>query len=119
MAKDYSRVFELENEPSEFVETPVLRKKFRVTIDVEATLASGPQGETLLPSPEDVPNRGTYGATAGPPRARRPALPLPGSGVRGHSDISGSAIRGNTEQSRAESRLEMRDLQPGANPHNP
>jgi hypothetical protein len=54
MAKDYSRVFELENEPSEFVETPVLRKKFRVTIDVEATLASGPQGETLLPSPEEV-----------------------------------------------------------------
>jgi hypothetical protein len=54
MAKDYSRVLKLENELSEFVETPVVRKKFRVTIDVEATLASGPQGETLPPSPEEV-----------------------------------------------------------------
>jgi hypothetical protein len=53
-AKYYSRVLKLENEPSEFVETPVVRKKFRVTIDVEATLASGPQGETLPPSPEGV-----------------------------------------------------------------
>ena len=40
MTKDYSRVFKLENEPSKFVETPVVRKKFRVTIDVEATLSS-------------------------------------------------------------------------------
>jgi len=31
-----------------------VRKKFRVTIDVEATLASGPQGGMLPPSPEDV-----------------------------------------------------------------
>ena len=54
MTKDYSRVFKLENEPSKFVETPVVRKKFRVTIDVEATLASGPQGGMLSPSPEDV-----------------------------------------------------------------
>jgi hypothetical protein len=54
MAKDYSRVLKLENEPSEFVETPVVRKKFRVTIEVEATLASGPQREMLPPSPEGV-----------------------------------------------------------------
>ncbi len=54
MAKDYSRVFKLENEPSEFVETPIVRKKFRVTIDVEATLASGTQGGMLPPSPEDM-----------------------------------------------------------------
>jgi hypothetical protein len=54
MAKDYSRVFKLENEPSKFVETPVVRKKFRVTIDVEATLASGPQREMLPSSPEEV-----------------------------------------------------------------
>ena len=54
MAKDYSRAFNLDNGPSELVETIVVRKKFRVTIDVEATLASRPQGETLLPSPEGV-----------------------------------------------------------------
>ena len=54
MAKDYSRVAKLENEPSKFVETPVVRKKFRVTIDVEAALASGPQGGMLSPSPEKV-----------------------------------------------------------------
>jgi hypothetical protein len=55
MARNYSRVFKLENESSEFVETPIVRKKFRVTmIDVEATLASGPQGGMLPPSPEDV-----------------------------------------------------------------
>jgi hypothetical protein len=47
MTKDYSRVFKLENEPSKFVETPVVRKRFRVTIDVEAALASGPQGGML------------------------------------------------------------------------
>jgi hypothetical protein len=54
MGKDYSRVFKLENGPSELVETPVVRKKFRVTIDVEATLASGPQGGMLPPSPEGM-----------------------------------------------------------------
>jgi hypothetical protein len=54
MAKDYSRVFERENGPPEPVETPIVRKKFRVTIDVETTLASGPQGGMLPPSPEKV-----------------------------------------------------------------
>ena len=54
MARDYSRVFKLENAPSESFETPVVRKKFRVTIDGEATLASGAQGGMLSPSPEDV-----------------------------------------------------------------
>ena len=49
MTKDYSRIFKLENEPSKFVETPVVRKKFRVTIDVGATLASGPHGGMLPP----------------------------------------------------------------------
>ena len=54
MAKDYGRVFKLENGPSELVGTPGVRKKFRITIDVEATLASGPQREMLPYSPEDV-----------------------------------------------------------------
>ena len=54
MAKHYSRVFKLDNGSSELVETPVVRKKFRVTIDVEATLASGTRGETLPSSPEGV-----------------------------------------------------------------
>jgi len=49
MTKDYSRIFKLENEPSKFVESPVVRKKFRVTIDVGATLASGPHGGMLPP----------------------------------------------------------------------
>jgi hypothetical protein len=81
MAKDYSRVFKLENGPSELVETPIVRKKFRVTIDVESTLASGPQGGMLPPTPEGVCHtEGTCGATAGPTRARRPAPALPGSG---------------------------------------
>lgn len=43
-----------ENEPSISIDYPVVRKKFRVTIDVEATLASGPQGGVLPPSPEYV-----------------------------------------------------------------
>ena len=54
MARNYSRVFKLENEPSESVEASIVRKKFRVTIDVEATLVSGPQGGMLPPSPEKV-----------------------------------------------------------------
>jgi hypothetical protein len=60
MAKDYSRAFNLDNRPSELVETTVVRKKFRVTIDVEATLASKPQGETLLHSPEGVCHTKTF-----------------------------------------------------------
>ena len=54
MARNYSRVFKLENEPSEFVETPIVSKKFRVTIDVEATLASGQRVGMLPPSAEDA-----------------------------------------------------------------
>jgi len=54
MAKSYTMGLELENEPLESIDYPVVRKKFRVTIDVEATLASGPQGGVLPPSPEDV-----------------------------------------------------------------
>jgi hypothetical protein len=54
MSKDYSRVFKLDNGPSELAETPIVSKKFRVTIDVEATLASRPQGGMLPPSPEGV-----------------------------------------------------------------
>ena len=54
MAKDYSTGLKLENEPSKSVDQPVVRKKFRVTIDVEATLASGPQEGMLPYSPEDV-----------------------------------------------------------------
>ena len=49
MAKDYGRVFKLENGPSKLVETPVVCKKFRVTIDVQATLASGTPGGMLPP----------------------------------------------------------------------
>ena len=43
----------LENEPPESIDYPVVRKKFRITIDVEAILAAGPQG-VLPPSREDV-----------------------------------------------------------------
>jgi hypothetical protein len=49
MAKDYSTGLKLENEVAESTDYPVVRKKFRVTIDVEATLAAGPQGEVLPP----------------------------------------------------------------------
>ena len=33
-----------------------MRKKFRVTLDVEATLAAGPRGGELPPAPEIVPH---------------------------------------------------------------
>jgi hypothetical protein len=46
----------IENEPPESIDHPIVRKKFRFTIDVEATLASGSQGGVLSPSPEDVPH---------------------------------------------------------------
>lgn len=52
MTKDYSRVFKLDNGPSELAETPIVSKKFRVTIDVEATLVAEPQGGVLPSSPE-------------------------------------------------------------------
>ena len=44
----------LENEPPVSIDHPIVRKKFRVTIDVEAALDSGPQGGVLLTSPEGV-----------------------------------------------------------------
>jgi|SRR5215208_5732936 len=43
-----------ENEAPESIDYPVVRKTFRATIDVEATLASGTQGGVPLPSPEHV-----------------------------------------------------------------
>jgi hypothetical protein len=38
------------------IEYPVVRKKFRITIDVEATLSGGPRGGELPPAPENVPH---------------------------------------------------------------
>lgn len=43
-------------EPPESIEYPIVRKKFRVTIDVEATLAAGPRGGELPPAPKSVPH---------------------------------------------------------------
>jgi hypothetical protein len=54
MARDYSTGFRLENEPTESGEDPVVSKKFRITIDVVVTLASGPQGGAHPRSPVDV-----------------------------------------------------------------
>ncbi len=54
MVKNYSTGLKLENEPPESIDYPLVRKKFRVTIDVEATLAAGPQGGVLPPSLENV-----------------------------------------------------------------
>ena len=45
-----------EKDPSESIEYPIVRKRFRVTIDVEATLAAGPRGGELPPAPERVPH---------------------------------------------------------------
>jgi hypothetical protein len=45
-----------EKDPSESIEYPIVRKRFRVTIDVEATLAAGPRGGELPPAPESVPH---------------------------------------------------------------
>lgn len=45
-----------EQELPESIEYPVVRKTFRVTIDVEATLAAGPRGGELPPAPESVPH---------------------------------------------------------------
>jgi hypothetical protein len=55
MAKNNSAGVEREKEPSTSIEYPVVRKKFRVTIDVEATLTGGPRGGALPPAPENVP----------------------------------------------------------------
>ena len=46
---------EEEMEPPASIEYPVVRKKFRVTIDVEAALAAGPRGGEPPPAPENVP----------------------------------------------------------------
>jgi hypothetical protein len=54
MAEKNDTGLKLENGPPESIDYPVVRKRFRVTIDVEATLASGPQGGVLLTSPEGV-----------------------------------------------------------------
>ena len=43
-------------ESPESIEYPIVRKKFRVTIDVEGTLAAGPRGRELPPAPESVPH---------------------------------------------------------------
>ncbi len=45
-----------EQELPESIEYPVVRKTFRVTIDVEATLAAGPRGGELPPAPESAPH---------------------------------------------------------------
>ena len=45
-----------EMESPTIIEYPVVRKKFRVTIDVEATLTAGPRGGELPPAPENVPH---------------------------------------------------------------
>src|SRR5918998_683099 len=45
-----------EKDSSESIEYPIVRKKFRVSIDVEATLAAGPRGGELPPAPESVPH---------------------------------------------------------------
>jgi hypothetical protein len=45
-----------ENELSVSIDYPVVRKRFRVTIDVEATLAADPRGRALPTAPQDVPH---------------------------------------------------------------
>lgn len=45
-----------EKEPPKSIEYPVVRKKFRVTIEVEATLTGGPRGGELPPAPENIPH---------------------------------------------------------------
>ena len=47
-----------EKEPPESIEYPVVRKKFRITIDVEATLAAGPRGGELPPLLRACPTPG-------------------------------------------------------------
>jgi hypothetical protein len=54
MAAKNDTGLKLENELPGSIDYPVVRKKFRVTIDVEATLESGPQGVVLPTSPEGV-----------------------------------------------------------------
>jgi hypothetical protein len=47
-----------EKEPPESIEYPIVRKKFRVTIDVEATLAAEPRGGELPPLRRACPTPG-------------------------------------------------------------
>ncbi len=54
MAEKNNSSLKLESELPESIDYPVVRKRFRVTIDVEATLDSGPQGGVLPTSPEGV-----------------------------------------------------------------
>jgi hypothetical protein len=56
MAENNSAGVEPEKEPPTSIEYPVVRKKFRITIDVEATLTGGPRGGALPPAPENVPH---------------------------------------------------------------
>jgi hypothetical protein len=54
MAEKNDTGLKLEDELPESIDYPVVRKKFRVTIYVEATLDSGARGGLLLTSPEGV-----------------------------------------------------------------
>ena len=54
--KNVTRLLKLESEPPVSIDYPVVRKKFRVTIDVEATLVAGPPSGELPPAPESVPH---------------------------------------------------------------
>ena len=53
MAEKNGSSLKQESEPSFSIDYPVVRKKFRVTVDVEATLAAGPRGGAQPPAPED------------------------------------------------------------------
>ena len=55
MAETHSTDLNLENEPLVSIDYPVVCKTFRVTIDVEATLAAGSPSGDLPPAPESVP----------------------------------------------------------------
>ena len=59
MAENHSAGLEREKEPPTSIEYPVVRKRFRGTIDVEATLTGGPRGGALPPAPENVPHTRT------------------------------------------------------------
>src|SRR5215216_1944053 len=59
MAENNSAGVERAKEPPTSIEYPVVRKRFRVTIDVEATLTGGPRGGALPPAPENVPHTRT------------------------------------------------------------
>jgi hypothetical protein len=54
--KNVTCLLKLENEPPVSIDYPVVRKKFRVTIDVEATLVAGPRSGELPPALESVPH---------------------------------------------------------------